>query len=207
MPSDAAHSRADRLRDFYGLDQGEGHAPQEPTELVTENAKESPAAVPFSELVATRPLSELVRMATALSDSACVLTDIRELHGDRQSLVYNHHQELVAAAETVGQMRSGIDELNQSRDVLAASFAEIEKLCESLSAVPERSAADMEWSPVYPIVALPAILTEMAEKQQVEELETTWKKYQPVLEAWDASGVAGASHLLSSCRAAVQSSA
>lgn len=206
MATDPANSRAERLRGFYGLGQAEEKlgGSTEPSE---EKKEEHSATVSSADLAATRPLGELIRMATSLSDSACLLTDIRELNGDRQSLVYNHHQELVAAAETVGKMRSGIDELNQSREALGASFAEIEGLCESLSTIPERPEADIKWSSVYPIVALPEKLAELAKERQQEELESTWKTYLPVLEAWEASCVSGVSDLLNSCRTAARISA
>ncbi|WFD33477.1 hypothetical protein MCUN1_000290 [Malassezia cuniculi] len=208
MSPDAADSRADRLRDFYGL-----HAPQEEQQGQQHDesiAHHAPAAaettqrapqLTFAELAATRPLSEIVRLATSLSD------EIRELNGDLQSLVYNHHQELVAVAETVGQMRAGIDELNESRNSLGSSFAAIEELRGSLDAIPERSQSDTEWSDVYPVVALPATLAELAEKKKGEELESTWHTFRPVLEAWDASGVRGASDILNSCRTVIDTSA
>ena len=80
MATDPANSRAERLRGFYGLDQAE-EKPEERTVPSEVKKEEHSATVSFAELAATRPLGELIRMATSLSDSACLLTDIRELNG------------------------------------------------------------------------------------------------------------------------------
>lgn len=205
MSPDASHSRADRLRDYYGI----GAPAAQPADTQgTAQSADTPAPTPsLAEIASTKPLGELVRLATSVIDSAYMLTDVRELHADRQSLVYNHHQELVAAAETVGQMRSGIDELNKTSDALGAHFTAIDELRRTLSVLPERDQACAEWSAVYPVIALPATLGTLADQQKQTELESTWSTYQPVLESWLASGVAGAAELLDSCRAVVGAAA
>lgn len=44
-----------------------------------------------------------------LTDERCICihlyTEIRELDSERQSLVYNHHHELVAASDTIAAVR------------------------------------------------------------------------------------------------------
>ncbi|CAD6970226.1 unnamed protein product, partial [Tilletia controversa] len=49
----------------------------------------------YESLVSTLGLAELLRK------SAELVSEIRELDGEKQSLVYNHHHELVAASETI----------------------------------------------------------------------------------------------------------
>lgn len=53
------------------------------------------SALAFKLLLREKGLSQL------LADESDLLTEIRELDGERQSLVYNHHHELVAASETI----------------------------------------------------------------------------------------------------------
>lgn len=205
MSPDASHSRSDRLRDYYGIAAPEAQSGDTQETLQSTGTPEPTPS--FAEIASTKPLSELVRLATSVIDSAYLLTDVRELHADRQSLVYNHHQELVAAAETVGQMRSGIDELNKTSDAFGARFAAIDELRRTLSVLPERDQVCAEWFAVYPVIALPATLGTLADQQKQAELESTWSTYQPVLESWLASGVTGAAELLDSCRAVVGAAA
>jgi hypothetical protein len=49
----------------------------------------------FNKLVRTSSLNSLLSTANEL------MSEIRELDGERQSLVYNHHHELVEASETI----------------------------------------------------------------------------------------------------------
>jgi hypothetical protein len=69
---------------------------------------------------------------------------MRQLDGERQSLVYNHHHELIAATDTisavsrlvarwssytyVSQMKTRADELDSKLELLRASFDEISRL-------------------------------------------------------------------------------
>lgn len=42
---------------------------------------------------------------TARLTRACLRAEIRELDGERQSLVYNHHHELIDASDTIRKVR------------------------------------------------------------------------------------------------------
>ena len=82
-----------------------------------------------------RPCSAHARPLTAF-----IASEIRELDGERQSLVYNHHSELIDASETIKKMKSRALALDASLDSLKTSFQSISQLSTSLAATPARSA-------------------------------------------------------------------
>jgi hypothetical protein len=67
----------------------------------------------YSQLLATSTLSTLLKQHNTILEGAfdgCLgfthsshifLSEIRQLGGERQSLVYNHHHELIAASDTI----------------------------------------------------------------------------------------------------------
>ncbi len=83
--------------------------------------------------------------------------EIRQLEGDRQSLVYNHHHELIAASDTISavcpiymfestigdmfliivwyfyQMKSRAESLDFDLDLLRAAFSDISRLTTEVS--------------------------------------------------------------------------
>ena len=59
--------------------------------------------------------------------------EIRQLDSERQSLVYNHHHELIAASDTIGAMKSHAESLDADLDLLRAAFSDISRLCNEVS--------------------------------------------------------------------------
>lgn len=87
----AARTERERLRDYYGL--------AATTTKATSTAGPSSSSQ-AEAAVAAQTVPELLRVQSDL------LTQIRELDGERQSLVYNHHTDLVAASETIAKVRT-----------------------------------------------------------------------------------------------------
>ncbi|GAA5950398.1 hypothetical protein JCM3765_004532 [Sporobolomyces pararoseus] len=109
------------LRDYYGLgpNKGDAHDLDSPE---TFNATSY-----LNELTSTASLPDLLRRETDL------LNEIRELDGERQSLVYNHHHELIEASETIRKMKSRAEALDSSLDSLKTSFERISQLSTALA--------------------------------------------------------------------------
>lgn len=89
----------DLLRNYYGL----GEAASTPTASSSTNRLDVDSdhfdpQLAFQILLQEKGLSQL------LMHESDLLTEIRELDGERQSLVYNHHHELVSATETIGKV-------------------------------------------------------------------------------------------------------
>ncbi|KAI3618516.1 hypothetical protein CBS9595_002879 [Malassezia furfur] len=144
------------------------------------------------------PLDALLRRSIALMDGTWhTHPGIRELKADRQSLVYNHHQELVAASETVGKMRAGLDALHTPRDALRAQLAAIDHARAAVAA------DGVPWADVRPIVDLPATLERLAASDP-EKARAAYAEHEATLRAWEDAGVGGADTLRAQCEAALE---
>ncbi|PWN86617.1 hypothetical protein FA10DRAFT_270168, partial [Acaromyces ingoldii] len=89
------------------------------------------SALAFKLLLREKGLSQL------LADESDLLTEIRELDGERQSLVYNHHHELVAASETIRKMKDRADALTPSLSSLQQSLRDTSTTSKALAIPPD----------------------------------------------------------------------
>ncbi|PCH42506.1 hypothetical protein WOLCODRAFT_89865 [Wolfiporia cocos MD-104 SS10] len=76
----------------------------------------------YEQLITTSSLPALLRRENEL------MSEIRELDSERQSLVYNHHHELIAASDTIAAMKSRAENLDADLDLLRVAFSEISRL-------------------------------------------------------------------------------
>lgn len=86
---------------------------------------DSPAFDPktyYEQLITTSSLPALLKRENEL------LVEIRELDSERQSLVYNHHHELIAASDTIAAMKTRAESLDSDLDLLRIAFSEISRL-------------------------------------------------------------------------------
>ncbi|KZT51998.1 hypothetical protein CALCODRAFT_442242 [Calocera cornea HHB12733] len=81
----------------------------------------------YSTLISTSTLPVLLAKENEL------MGEIRTLDAERQSLVYNHHHELIAASDTIKAMKRRAEGLDSSLDTLKAAFSEISRLGAELS--------------------------------------------------------------------------
>ncbi|KAF8959525.1 Vps51/Vps67-domain-containing protein [Flammula alnicola] len=118
----------DLLRKHYGL--GVGPPPprpgntQDPMDL---NSTAFDAKSYYEQLITTSSLPALLKRENEL------LTEIRQLDSERQSLVYNHHHELIAASDTISAMKTRAESLDGDLDLLRAAFSEISRLTAEVS--------------------------------------------------------------------------
>ncbi|KAI0783587.1 Vps51/Vps67-domain-containing protein [Abortiporus biennis] len=122
----------DLLRKHYGLGVGPppplqgGKAVQDPMDL---DSSAFDAKAYYEQLITTSSLPTLLKKENEL------MTEIRQLDSERQSLVYNHHHELIAASDTIGAMKTRAERLDTDMDLLKAAFSEISRLSSELSDV------------------------------------------------------------------------
>ncbi|KAI0090151.1 Vps51/Vps67-domain-containing protein [Irpex rosettiformis] len=125
-PMSVQKTRArDLLRKHYGL--GVGPPPSgsgrpgavDPMDL---DSAAFDAKAYYEQLITTSSLPTLLKKENEL------LTEIRELDSERQSLVYNHHHELIAASDTIAAMKARAENLDADMDLLKAAFSEISRL-------------------------------------------------------------------------------
>lgn len=81
----------------------------------------------YEQLITTSSLPTLLKRENEL------LTEIRQLDSERQSLVYNHHHELIAASDTIAAMKSRAENLDADLELLRAAFSEISRLSTDIS--------------------------------------------------------------------------
>ncbi|KAL4072722.1 Vps51/Vps67-domain-containing protein [Scleroderma yunnanense] len=142
----APKSRArDLLRKHYGI--GVGPPPPLPGNQNDPMNMDSPAFDAksyYDQLIMTSSLPTLLKREVELltgESSAGTLrfylhraTEIRHLDSERQSLVYNHHHELIAARDTISAMKTRAEGLDADLDMLRAAFSEISRLVTEVSA-------------------------------------------------------------------------
>ncbi|KAI0749425.1 Vps51/Vps67-domain-containing protein [Daedaleopsis nitida] len=115
----------DLLRKHYGLGLGpppplgNGKSSQDPMDF---DSAVFDARAYYEQLITTASLPTLLKTDNDL------LTEIRQLDSERQSLVYNHHHELIAASDTIAAMKSRAENLDADLDLLRAAFSEISRL-------------------------------------------------------------------------------
>ncbi|KAF9267905.1 hypothetical protein L218DRAFT_807273, partial [Marasmius fiardii PR-910] len=118
----------DLLRKHYGL--GVGPPPSLAGKSNDPMNLDSPAfdaKAYYEQLITTSSLPFLLKRENEIS------SEIRELESERQSLVYNHHHELIAASDTIAAMKTRAESLDNDLDLLKAAFSEISRLCTEVS--------------------------------------------------------------------------
>ena len=184
-----ATSKADSLKEFYGIPT----APKGAEEPV--KAETPPPSL--DELTTSRPLSELLRLSSQRLDA------VRDLYADRQSLVYNHHQELVGASETVGDMRRGIEALAPSRVSLEQQLEQMRQPPTEPATAAATHAALPRADQLAPVVELPLTLRRILDQRtptSLAEAEAALQAQMPTLAAWAEAHVAGADELQRTCQ-------
>ncbi|KAH9960886.1 Vps51/Vps67-domain-containing protein [Russula dissimulans] len=76
----------------------------------------------YDQLITTASLTTLLKKENDL------LTEMRQLDSERQSLVYNHHHELIDATDTISSMKSRAESLDSDLELLKTAFSEISRL-------------------------------------------------------------------------------
>ncbi|GAA5861422.1 hypothetical protein JCM1840_005363 [Sporobolomyces johnsonii] len=135
------------LRDYYGLT---GAKAGDPLDLDSPSSFNPDAY--FQSLTSTASLPDLLKRENEL------LNEIRELDGERQSLVYNHHHELIEASDTIRKMKSRAEALDTSLDSLKASFQSISQLSASLAPPSPSTRSSPSNPPQTPTRRLPIVV-------------------------------------------------
>ncbi|KAF5342079.1 hypothetical protein D9611_001901 [Ephemerocybe angulata] len=119
----------DLLRKHYGLGVGPPpvRAQSNPSDPMDLNSAAFDAKSYYEQLITTSTLPTLLKKENEL------MSEIRQLDSERQSLVYNHHHELIAASDTIGAMKAHAESLDADLDLLKAAFSEISRLSSEVS--------------------------------------------------------------------------
>ncbi|KAI9461585.1 Vps51/Vps67-domain-containing protein [Lactarius psammicola] len=122
-PLERSKTRArDLLRRHYGLNVTPPPPSGRPMDPMDLDSPAFDAKAYYDQLITTASLTTLLKKENEL------LTEMRQLDGERQSLVYNHHHELIDATDTISDMRSRAESLDSDLELLKAAFSEISRL-------------------------------------------------------------------------------
>lgn len=146
-------------------------------------------------------LPQLLRTSTILSAS------IADLELERQSLVYNHHHELIDASITISKMKVRAESLDSTLEQLKAGLAKCSELESglrkpTLSIDSHKETMDVrEGSPDWQLLLgklldLPMTM-QIVDREQAQRL---WGTYEPVLRSWKEAGVKGIEEVEAECR-------
>jgi vacuolar protein sorting-associated protein 51 len=153
-------------------------------------------------------------LRTVLKAEGSLVSEIKNLDGERKALVYDNYSKLITATQTIGTMRRRMDEagggslrsigmLGPAVDAVARSAAELSRGTEDgelsrkreqrASAKEERSKREtVRW-----VLGTPARLQRSLQAGRREEAEADWKEVQEVLGKWKE--VHGSAELLAAC--------
>ncbi|KAI0303715.1 Vps51/Vps67-domain-containing protein [Multifurca ochricompacta] len=122
-PLERSKTRArDLLRKHYGLNVTPPPPSGRPMDPMDLDSPAFDAKAYYDQLITTASLTTLLKKENEL------LTEMKQLEGERQSLVYNHHHELIDATDTISAMRNRAESLDSDLELLKAAFSEISRL-------------------------------------------------------------------------------
>lgn len=153
-------------------------------------------------------------LRTVLKAEGSLVSEIKNLDGERKALVYDNYSKLITATQTIGTMRKSIDEagggslrsvsmLEPAIEAVAKSAAELSKGTDEKEVargreqrafvVEERSKREtVKW-----VLNTPSRLQKCLKMGQREEAESDWKTIGELLEKWKS--VRGSAELKSRC--------
>ncbi|KAJ1300065.1 hypothetical protein OPQ81_002547 [Rhizoctonia solani] len=123
----------DLLRKHYGLGVAAASGSLRSKDPMDLDSPNFDAKAYYEHLITTATLPELLKKENEL------VQEIKQLDGERQSLVYNHHHELIAASDTIHAMKTRAESLDADLDKLMTAFSEISRLSAQVSVEPQES--------------------------------------------------------------------
>lgn len=217
----------DLLRNYYGLDSGSvtpnsiasGTMGIESAVLgsSTTNDPLDTDSTSFQVDLAFKKIMQQRSLSQLLKEESDLLTEIRELDGERQSLVYNHHHELVSASETMKNMKEQADALLPSMNAMQSSLQSISSTSESL-VLPNQITQSLRinnnenqsskesqiLAKAQPVIELPQRLRDAVllgkGQEGLTKAQGLWGSLESVLANWDEAGVKGAKEIMNECR-------
>ena len=199
------------LRDYYGLKSTgtpdpQGTSPPASFESERESELDKPDFDP-STYVSTLLAKE--KIDGVLKVEAGLVSEIRTLDGEKKALVYDNYSKLIAATDTIKNMREKMDPLTPTTSTLTPAIGHIAETAASLSSDLKRShtasAPELEAqvrqrdqkTTVRWVLDAPTRLRVLLENDQKDEAEKQWAEVSNLLSKWD--GVRGVSEVRQAC--------
>ncbi|KAK4890766.1 hypothetical protein LTR27_010585 [Elasticomyces elasticus] len=211
-PASAAGSlRRNRvaLRDYYGIKNAapvDGRdAPPTPT---LDSAQESELDKPdFDAHAYVQTLLAKEGLEGVLRVEAGLVGEIRGLDGEKKALVYDNYSKLIAATDTIRNMREKMDPLTETSTLMG----DIERIAETASRLSEQmktqhggdTGRQAQQQTVKWVLAAPDRLRQMVAEGKAEDANVQWEEVSRLLSKWD--GVKGVEQVRRGCLDALQS--
>ena len=211
-----SRTRANRaaLRDYYGI------KPNAPTDTPPRDSIQSPTEehsdVKTSELdaegfdaeayvrnlLATQSLESLLKIESAL------IGEIKSLDGEKKALVYDNYSKLIAATDTIRNMRDHMDPLTPANSTLSPAVAHIAETSAALATAPaldskgesedtDRVIKRRQRETVRWVLDAPKRLGRLLDGGKKVEAEKDWSEIKGLLDKWE--GVRGVEEVRGQC--------
>ena len=203
------------LRDYYGLKSTETNdTPATPSLTSFEFERESEIDKPdFDPATYVSTLLSKESIDGVLKVEAGLVSEIRSLDGEKKALVYDNYSKLIAATDTIRNMREKMDPLTPTTSTLTPAIGHIAETAATLSSelkksntvsAPESEAqrkqreqnATVRW-----VLKAPSRLRMLRESDRKDEAERQWEDINRLLSKWD--GVRGVSEVRQACMLAM----
>lgn len=215
-PSLAKKRTRNLLRDYYGLSNQVQSQSQSPTPNQTEEMNDMDSTS-FNHQLWFQKLTHESSLDLILLNANKIISEIRELDGERQSLVYNHHHELVDASVTIGKMKTSAETLDSTLDSLQNSFSSISEITTSISnsfstKTPSSSSSKPKENSnltkdeeelsnlILPLLSLPIILKSLTNQGQKTLSDQLWGEWEIILRSFEEIGIENIKKIGNECR-------
>lgn len=159
-------------------------------------------------------LLKSANLRTLLRAEASLVSEIKNLDGERKALVYDNYSKFITATQTIGTMRMSMNEAGRGRlgsismlkpavDAVVNSAAELRKgndendVTQRREQRTSRREEKAKRDTVRWILSTPARLRQSLRMGQLEEAEAAWKEARELLEKW--KDVQGSTNLKAEC--------
>ena len=203
------------LRDYYHLKPGQQAESQDPSpkaslDVDSTSELDKPDFDPqvyVESLLAKEGLEGVLRVEAGL------VSEIRSLDGEKKALVYDNYSKLIAATDTIRNMREKMDPMTPTTSTLTPAIGHIAETASQLSGQLRASRgrsgtvgqddgkrrdqqATVRW-----VLASPARFEKLLEEGKREEVDQEWKEVSALLDKWD--GVRGVDEVRKACLSAL----
>lgn len=154
-------------------------------------------------------------LKTVLKAEGSLVSEMKNLDGERKALVYDNYSKLITATQTIGTMRTSMDEagggslrsiamLGPAIDAVSKSAAQLASGTGGNSAIQKREeqaalkSERLKRETVRWVLGTPARLQKNLQAGKRDEAEADWQEVQQVLVKW--KGVRGTAELETACQ-------
>ena len=162
----------------------------------------------IADLLSTRTLKDILKV------EATLVSEIRNLDGERKALVYDNYSKLIKAVGTIGEMQRGMNDgqtggLREVRGIEDKIGGLREQVKELVGDTPEvdsentkrRRGEAKKKKIVSWVLNTPSRLQAMVEEQNQEKAQKEWEAVRALLDKWQ--GVAGVEDVRKRCEEAM----